>query len=130
VRSVLAGVLRGVISQRLLPKVDAGRVAAVEVMVNNARIADLIREDRADEIHDAIDDGSFFQMQTFMQALLDLVVSGQVDKEIAANAATNRHDFLVALDRALKTDAVEKRVAEEKAAEPDMPELRVLRPTA
>jgi twitching motility protein PilT len=130
VRSVLAGVLRGVISQRLLPQVDGGRVAAVEVMVNNARIADLIREDRADEIHDAIADGSFFQMQTFMQALLDLVVSGQVDKEIAANAATNRHDFLVALDRALKTDAVEKRVAEEKAAEPDMPELRVLRSTA
>jgi twitching motility protein PilT len=130
VRSVLAGVLRGVISQRLLPKVDQGRIAAVEVMVNNARIGDLIRENRADEIHDAIEDGSFFQMQTFMQALLDAVVSGQVDQEVAANAATNRHDFLVALDRALKTDAVEKRVAEQKATEPELPELRVLRPTA
>ena len=130
VRSVLAGVLRGVISQRLLPKVERGRIAAVEVMVNNARIADLIRENRADEIHDAIADGSFFQMQTFMQALLDLVVSGQVDHEVAANAATNRHDFLVALDRALKTDAAEKRAAEQKAAEPEVPELRVLRPTA
>jgi len=130
VRSVLAGVLRGVISQRLLPKVERGRIAAVEVMVNNARIADLIRENRADEIHDAIADGSFFQMQTFMQALLDLVVSGQVDQEVAANAATNRHDFLVALDRALKTDAAEKRAAEQKAAEPEVPELRVLRPTA
>ena len=38
------------ISQRLLPRVDGGRVAAVEVMVTNARIADLIRENRADEI--------------------------------------------------------------------------------
>jgi twitching motility protein PilT len=130
VRSVLAGVLRGVISQRLLPKVDRGRIAAVEVMVNNARIADLIRENRADEIHDAIEDGSFFQMQTFMQALLDLVVTGQVEQEVAANAATNRHDFLVALDRALKTDAVEKRVAEQEASEPELPELRILRPTA
>ena len=109
---------------------DGGRVAAVEVMVNNARIADLIRENRADEIHDAIADGSFFEMQTFMQALIDLVVAGSVDQEIAANAATNRHDFLVALERALKTDAVEKRAAEEKAAEPEMPELRVLRSTA
>jgi twitching motility protein PilT len=130
VRSVLAGVLRGVVSQRLLPRVDSGRIAAVEVMMNNARIGDLIRENRADEIHDAIADGSFFQMQTFTKALIDLVVGGQVDQEIAANAATNRHDFLVALERALKTDVAEKRAAEEKEAEPEIPELRVLRPTA
>ena len=130
IRAVLAGVLRGVISQRLLPRVDSGRVAAVEVMVNNARISDLIRENRADEIHDAIEDGSFMEMQTFHQALIELVVSGQVEQEVAANAASNRHDFLVALERALKTDAAEKRAAEEAAARPAMPELRVLRPTA
>ena len=129
IRSVLAGVLRGVISQRLLPKVDVGRIAAVEVMVNNARISDLIRENRADEMHDAIAEGSFFQMQTFTQALIDLVVSGLVDQEIAANAATNRHDFLVALERALKTDAAEKRAAEQEAVEPEIPELRLLHPT-
>ncbi len=129
IRSVLAGVLRGVISQRLLPKVDDGRIAAVEVMVNNARISDLIRENRADEMHDAIDEGSFFQMQTFTQALIDLVVTGLVEQEVAANAATNRHDFLVALERALKTDIAEKRAAEQEAAEPEIPELRVLHPT-
>jgi twitching motility protein PilT len=128
IRSVLAGVLRGVISQRLLPKVDQGRIAAVEVMVNNARISDLIRENRADEMHDAIEEGSFFQMQTFTQALIDLVVTGLVEQEIAANAATNRHDFLVALERALKTDAAEKRAAEQETAEPEIPELRVLHP--
>ena len=127
IRSVLAGVLRGVISQRLLPKVDSGRIAAVEVMVNNARIADLIRDNRSDEIHDAIDDGSFFEMQTFMQALLELVVTRQVEQEVAANAATNRHDFLVALERSLKADAVEKRLAEEEAAQPELPELRIVR---
>jgi twitching motility protein PilT len=68
IRAIMAGVLRGVISQRLLPKVDGGRVAAVEVMVNNARIADLIREGHADEISDAIAEGDFFHMQTFTQA--------------------------------------------------------------
>ena len=77
IRSILAGVLRGVVSQRLLPRVDGGRVAAVEVMVNNARIADLIREDRADEIHEAIAEGAFFQMQTFTQALIELVARGR-----------------------------------------------------
>ena len=71
IRSVLAGVLRGVISQRLLPRVGGGRVAAVEVMVTNARIADLIREERTDEISDAVAEGSFFEMQTFQQALID-----------------------------------------------------------
>jgi twitching motility protein PilT len=125
VRSVLGGVLRGVVSQRLLPRVGGGLVAAVEVMVNNARVADLIRENRADEIHDAIEDGSFFGMQTFTQALIELVVSGQVEQDVAANAATNRHDFLVDLERALKTDAAEKRAAERQAEEPALPGLRL-----
>ena len=105
IRAIMAGVLRGVISQRLLPKVDGGRVAAVEVMVMNARIADLIREGRADEITDAVAEGDFFQMQTFSQALIEHVLSGAVDGEVAANAATNRHDFLVSLEQAREAEA-------------------------
>jgi len=112
IRAILSGVLRGVISQRLLPKVDGGRVAAVEVMVMNARIADLIREGRADEITDAVAEGEFFQMQTFTQALIEHVLAGRVDREIAANAATNKHDFLVALEQAIKR----KRAADTAAA--------------
>jgi twitching motility protein PilT len=113
IRAIMAGVLRGVISQRLLPKVDGGRVAAVEVMVMNARIADLVREGRADEITDAVAEGEFFDMQTFTQALIEHVLSGRVDSEVAANAATNRHDFLVALEQAIKR----KRAADAAAAE-------------
>jgi twitching motility protein PilT len=102
IRSILAGVLRGVVSQRLLPRVNGGRVGAFEVMVTNARIADLIRENKAEDISQAIAEGAFFHMQTFQQALIDLVLRGEVDQEIAANAATNRHDFLVALESAAK----------------------------
>jgi twitching motility protein PilT len=123
IRSILAGVLRGVISQRLLPRRDGGRVAAVEVMVTNARIADLIREARPDEIGDAIAEGEYFDMQTFSQALIQLVVSGEIDREIAANAATNRHDFLVALERAEKQQVADERAAEE-AAKPEPPPIR------
>jgi hypothetical protein len=47
-------------------------------------------------------EGEFFQMQTFTQALIEHVLAGTVDREIAANAATNRHDFLVALEQAIK----------------------------
>jgi twitching motility protein PilT len=126
IRSIIAGVLCGVVSQRLLPRVGGGRVGAFEVMVNNARIAELIRENKSDEVHDAIDEGEFFDMQTFQQALIKLVVSGEVDQEIAANAATNRHDFLVSLEHALKSkDATEREAIEAEAAK-DEPELRVV----
>jgi twitching motility protein PilT len=113
VRQVLAGVLRGVISQRLLPKVDGGRVAAVEVMVNTARIADLVREGRTDEITEAIEDGDFHHMQSFSQHLVQLVLDGLVEEEVAANAASNRHDFEIAVQQALRR----KKVADEAAAQ-------------
>ena len=130
IRSVLAGVLRGVISQRLLPRIGGGRVAAVEVMVMNSRISDLIREQRTEEIGDAVAEGGFFDMQTFEQALIDLVLAGKVERELAGNAATNVHDFEVALDHALKRQTVE--IAQEQAAveaheEEDVPALRVVR---
>jgi twitching motility protein PilT len=124
IRSILAGVLRGIVSQRLLPRKDGGRVAAVEVMVNNARIAELIRENRTEEISDAIEEGAFFQMQTFEQALIELVVSGDIDREVAANAATNQHDFMVALEHSLKRQAagVTKEDDVPQAAPPEVPE--------
>jgi len=121
IRSILAGTLRGVISQRLLPRLEGGRVPSIEVMVSNSRIQDLIREDRPDEITDAIDAGEFFQMQTFAQSLVALVLSGEVDREVAANAATDRHDFLVVLERAEKEAAAlerERLAAEEKLNSP------------
>jgi twitching motility protein PilT len=134
IRSIMAGVLKGVVSQRLLPKVTGGRVAAVEVMITNSRIADLIRENRTDEIPEAIEEGSFFQMQTFAQALIQLVLAGDVDREVAANAASNRHDFLISLEQALKARSADAAAAEEQAkqqqaaAENDIPELRIVRP--
>ncbi len=113
IRSIMAGTLKGVVSQRLLPRTDGGRVPAVEVMVTNARIQDLIRENRPDEITDAIAAGEFYEMQTFSVALIELVLRGDIDREVAANAATNRHDFLVALEQAMKA----KRADEQEAAE-------------
>jgi twitching motility protein PilT len=106
VRSILAGVMRGVISQRLLPRIGGGRVAAVEVMIANSRIQELIREAKPEYIPEAVAEGAFFEMQTLTQALIEHVIAGQVDQEVAANASPNRHDFMIALDRALKEHAV------------------------
>jgi twitching motility protein PilT len=133
--SILAGVLRGVVSQRLLPALGGGRVPAVEVLVANARIAELIRERRTDEIPEAVAEGEFFQMQTFQQALIGLVLAGQVERETAANAASNRHDFLIAMERAEKVvdskrkreEAVKRGEEEPRPGEPpiDLSGLRV-----
>jgi twitching motility protein PilT len=116
IRSIMAGVMRGVVSQRLLPRVDGGRVAAVEVMVMNNRIADLIRENKTEGIPDAIGDGDFFDMQSFTQALIELVLAGHVEGEVAANASTNRHDFLVSLEQATKRQTHERSVAAQEEA--------------
>jgi twitching motility protein PilT len=116
IRSITAGVLRGVLSQRLLPAIDGGRVVAAELMINNARIAELIREDRADEIHDAIDEGEFFEMQSYTRALLELVIAGRVDREVAADAATNRHNFLVELDKDFRAAGLPAKQASEAEA--------------
>ena len=132
IRSVLAGVLKGVVSQRLLPRLGGGRIAAVEVMVTNARITDLIREARTDEIPDAVAEGGFFEMQTFQQALIEHVLAGRVEREIAANASSNAHDFSVAVDHAMKqqTNEVRQVEAAEQAAqdEEETPTLRMVRP--
>jgi twitching motility protein PilT len=122
IRSILAGVLRGVISQRLLPKLDGGRAPAVEVMIANARISDLIRDNKPEEITEAIAEGDFFQMQTFSKALIQLVLEEKVDREVAANAASNRHDFLIALDRAVKERAAVAHVADPEPESDDAPE--------
>jgi twitching motility protein PilT len=129
IRSVLAGVLRGVVSQRLLPRLGGGRIAAVEVMVTNARISDLIREERTEEIPDAVAEGGFFEMQTFQQALIQHVLEGLVERDIAANASSNSHDFLVAVDHAMKRQTHNVHQAEQAAQGEDAPPaLRVIRP--
>ena len=122
IRSIVAGVLRGVVSQRLLPKIGGGVVPAVEVMAVNERISDLIREDRADEMTEAIREGTFFEMQTFEQALLRLVADGEVDRETAANVAMDRHDFVLALDHELKRRAARAAEAAADSAEAQEPE--------
>jgi Tfp pilus assembly ATPase PilU len=83
-------------------------------MMMNSRIADLVRDNEPESITDAIEEGAFFDMQSFTKALIDQVVSGNVDQDVAANAATNRHDFLVTLERALKQQSADIRLEENK----------------
>lgn len=94
IRSSLASVLEGVISQRLVPTVLGGRSAAIEVLKKTARIEQLILENRDYEIPDALFDGKdIYGTQTFDQALLDLLDDGRISEEVALEYATNPADM-------------------------------------
>jgi len=104
VRMTLASVLRGVISQRLVPRADGvGRCAAVEAMVMTGRISDRILElngGSGESIEEIIADGEYHGMVTFDQSLFSLFKSGEISLRAALQAATNPHDFRVALQTA------------------------------
>jgi twitching motility protein PilT len=100
IRLTLAGSLRGIVCQRLVPLVDGGMAPCLEVLVNTGRIAERIVDDsRTSEIVDVIADGGYYGMQSFDQSLLDLTLSGRVSLESALEAATNKHDFQLMLEQ-------------------------------
>ncbi|MGB9627251.1 MAG: type IV pilus twitching motility protein PilT [Thermodesulfobacteriota bacterium] len=96
VRLQLAGVLKGVISQRLVPRADGmGRVPAVEVLVSTARVREcIIEKDKTNEINDAIAKGvTTYGMQSFDQSLMFLLKAGLITYEEALKHCTNPDDF-------------------------------------
>ena len=101
VRLALAGTLRGIVCQRLVPTVDGGRTPVLEILVNTGRVAERIADpDKTHEIKDVIADGAFYGMVTFDQSLLELVRQGRVTVEAAFQAVSSRHDFELALQQA------------------------------
>jgi twitching motility protein PilT len=103
VRLTLASTLKGVVSQRLLPRRDGtGRVPAIEVLVMTGRIADRIVDPDAngESVEEMIAAGEWYGMQTFDQSLLSLYEQQVVTLEQAIESATRRHDFKIALERA------------------------------
>ena len=95
VRAMLAGSLRGVISQRLVPTVDGeGRAPACEVLTMTGRVRDLIANPaETGKLGEVIGEGGYYGMQTFDQALLKHYQDGIVSMEEALKAATHPHDF-------------------------------------
>lgn len=100
VRTQLADVLRGVVSQRLLPHAcGEGLVPAVEVMVNTKFISGCIRDPkRTHRLRDAMAEGATqYGMQTFDQSLLALVTEGFITEQVAIAAATSPNDLKLQL---------------------------------
>jgi len=106
IRLQLASVLKGVISQRLLPKADGvGRVPAVELLISTARIREcIIDKDRTHEIPIAIAEGHVtYGTQTFDQSLMSLLQRGLITYEEALRHCTNPDDFALRVKGILAT---------------------------
>jgi twitching motility protein PilT len=101
VRLTLAGALKGIICQRLVPARDGGMVPCHEILVNTGRVAERISDaDKTAEIHDVIAEGGYYGMCTFDQSLLQLVKDEKVTVEAALSASSNPHDFTLQLQQA------------------------------
>jgi twitching motility protein PilT len=101
VRVSLAGSLKGIICQRLIPTADGkGRVPALEILVVNGRIQQAILDPQLTSDIDAIiNDGEYYGMLTFDQSLVNLIADGTIDLAEAMSTATNPHDLKVMLER-------------------------------
>jgi twitching motility protein PilT len=101
IRLTLAGCLRGVVCQRLVPTIDGGRVPCLEILVNTGRIEErIVDETKTSEIKDVIADGDYYGMITFDQSLLALVKEGRISVEEASGASSSTHDFTLMLQQA------------------------------
>jgi twitching motility protein PilT len=94
-RAMLAGTLKSVISQRLVPTPDRnGRIAVCEVLRMTGRVRDMIMDpEQTGRLREVITEGEYYGMQTFDQALLHHFQAGRVGMEDALRVATSPHDF-------------------------------------
>jgi twitching motility protein PilT len=101
IRTQLSMVLEGIVTQSLLPKANGqGRVLAMEILVPNAAIRNLIREDKIHQIYSMMQTGQDkFGMQTFNQALASLYFKKQITLELALMRSSNPDELQDLINR-------------------------------
>ncbi|HEX3831617.1 MAG TPA: type IV pilus twitching motility protein PilT [Solirubrobacteraceae bacterium] len=98
VRAMLAATLRGVISQRLVPAIGGGRVAALEILRTTGRVRDaIIDPNQTGHLAQIIAEGAYYGMQTFDQALFGQFKEGNITREEALAMASSPQDFKLLL---------------------------------
>jgi twitching motility protein PilT len=128
VRAMIAGTLKGVVSQRLVPTSDGkGRVATCEVLRMTGRVRDMIMDpNQTGKLPEVIADGGYYGMQTFDQALFHHLKAGRISMDDALQFATSPHDFklLVSADGRRGTTMDDLTQAEDQRAQPASAVLR------
>jgi twitching motility protein PilT len=99
VRTQLASTLLGVVSQRLIPRINGGRIPAVEVMMVNPAVRNLIREGKIYQIDLVIETGIEEGMITLNRSLADLVHKGEISLENAEIYSLNSSDLKMLLQK-------------------------------
>lgn len=99
IRTRLSQSFRRIISQRLLPKVGGGRIAAIEILVSNSRTREYIEKGEKDgrSIVDAMLDGEMEGMQTFDRELEKMIRKGQITREMGLAYASNSNNLALAI---------------------------------
>ncbi len=113
----LAATVRAIVSQRLVPAIDGGRRAAVEVMLNTRHVAELIEQGELGQIREAVEKSMSAGSQTFEQALMLLIKEGVISQEEAlahADSASNLY-WLLNNDQAGEARAEDKPAKDEGA---------------
>ncbi|MDO9356020.1 MAG: PilT/PilU family type 4a pilus ATPase [Solirubrobacteraceae bacterium] len=98
VRAMIAGTLKGIISQRLVRSTTGGRVAVCEILRMTGRVRDMIMDpDQTGRLGEIIEEGGYYGMQTFDQALYTHLSAGRITVEDAMAASTTPHDLKLLL---------------------------------
>jgi twitching motility protein PilT len=94
-RAMIAGTLKGIVSQRLVRTADGeGRVATCEILMMTGRVHDMILDPKlTGQLREVVAEGGYYGMQTFDQHLLKHLRAGRITYEEAMTAATSPHDF-------------------------------------
>lgn len=100
VRIQLASVLAGVISQRLIPKIGGGRIPAIEILINNSAVENLIRENKSYQIDTVIETNLREGMISLDKSLAGLVKKGLITADDAFSYAKNRDYLQMLIKRA------------------------------
>jgi twitching motility protein PilT len=100
IRAQLSLVLEGILCQSLLPKIGGGRAMAMEILVPNPAVRNLIREDKIHQIYSAMQSGQDkFGMQTFNQSLATLYLQKQITQDVAIARSSMPEELIDMMNR-------------------------------
>jgi twitching motility protein PilT len=99
VRASIAGALRAIVAQRLLPGVEGGVVPAIELVTGVVPLAALIRDDKLYQLPNLMQRGRSFGMIRFDESLAELVRAGKISEDTALLSAHDRKDFAARLKK-------------------------------
>jgi twitching motility protein PilT len=129
-RSMIAGTVKGVISQRLVPGANGGRVAACEILRMTGRVRDMIVDpSQTGKLVEVISSGAYYGMQTFDQALYKHLKAGLVSYEDAIRVASSPHDFKLLVQADGRKGTTMEDVAAEAARRSQADEEQPLAPS-